>query len=316
MKSTTVNFYRQLTFILIILVGTTYLSALAIFSQKIYSGFTMQFIYLFDAFILHKDSFTSLINHQDFLTQFSAGILWTYLLALVLSGIFRLFKQAKSTTKYLNSLNITKTNLQYNVFNSREAIVFTAGFFRPGIYLSNKVITISTAEELLSIINHEKSHCHSFDPLKNLFIDFISYITPYFPGKGWFFGQYYTLVEIGCDTHSQVSSSNPDSLISALIKIQESFQPENYRLSHFSAQSERIKILVGKKKLAIKSVLLSNLLMISILYISASYLSRTDFFYQCQHLVKCFQNLVIPDHLSPPSLHQNNQNCNLPSLSS
>ena len=292
-----------------------YLILLAIFSQKIYSGFLMQLIYLFDALIDHSDSLFSLVVRQDFLIQFIVGMVWTHLLVLVISGLLRLFNQTKNTSKYLHSLKFVKVNSQYNVFSFSEAVVFTAGFLNPHVYISNKVIDISTPDELDSILDHEQSHRHNFDPLKNLFIDFVSYITPHFPGKGWFFGQYSTLVEIGSDIHSQFTTSNPDSLISALIKIQESFQPVLYRVSHFSSQSERIKILIGQKKLSVKSILFSNLLMISILFVSASYLSRTEFFYQCQHLIKCFQNLVTLDHLSPSPLIKN-QSCDFSSLSS
>ncbi|MBI2465221.1 M48 family metalloprotease [Candidatus Shapirobacteria bacterium] len=315
MKSTAVNFYRQLSFILIILVGLTYFTSLTFFSQKIYSGFLMQFIYLFDSLIVHPNSISTLFTRQDFLTQFSAGILWTYLLTLVVSGFYRLLSQVINTSKYLSSLNIIKTNALYKVFSSNYATVFTAGLLKPQVFVSDKVIQVSTPDELSSILNHEQSHRHNFDPLKNLFVDFISYITPYFPCKSWFFGQYYTLIEIGCDIHSQNSTTHPDSLITALIKIQESFRPKYYYLSHFSAQSERIKILVGKKKLFFGSILYPNLLMISLLIVSVAYLNQTDFFYQCQHLVKCFQNLVTPDHLMPPPII-NNQNCDFPSLSS
>ena len=274
----------------------------------------MQFIYLFDALITHSGSLSSLVVRRDFLTQFVAGMLWIYLLALVISGLLRLYNQTKNTSKYLHSLKFIKVNSQYNVFSSSAAVVFTAGFFSPRVYLSNKVIDISTREEFDAILNHEQSHRHNFDPLKNLFVDFVSYITPYFPGKNWFFGQYYTAVEIGCDVHSQVTITHPDSLISALIKIQESFRPELYRFSRFSAQSERIKILVGQKKLSIRSIVFSNLLMISLLVASASYLSQTDFYYECQHLVRCLQNLVTPGHLSPSSTSKN-QSCDFPSSS-
>ena len=315
MKTVPVSLYRQLSFFLILVGGLIYLHFLAVFSQKIYSGFLMQFIYLFDSILLHPESFSSLLFRFDFLTQFVVGVFWSYLLILFFAGLFKVVRQLKNTRKFLHLLSIRNFSSDRIIINSPKAIVFTAGLFRPQLYISQKIIDISTPGELSSIINHEQSHRVNRDPFRNILVDFISYVIPYFPGKSWFFGQYYTLVEISCDTYSQKVTSHPKSLISALVKVQESFSPLSFSLSHFSTQSERIKILVGQKKLSPHFILTSNVLMIAIFFFSASLLYRTDFIYECQHLVKCFQNLVIPDHILSPPI-RNGQSCDFPTLSS
>lgn len=299
MKSFSQNFQRQLSFILILLIGLSYLAFLYIFSQKVYSGFLMQFIFLFNSLVINSQSIVSLVS----------GFFWLYCLFLLLRTIVRLSIQISGTSRFVKSLRISQSKPDYSIFVSTKPLAFTAGYFRPRIFLSSRLLSISSPSELSSILAHEKSHQLNYDPLKSLFVGFVSSIVPYFPGKPWLFGQYQTLVEISCDRFSQSLSSHPSTLVSALLKMQTS---ANYSfISNFSAQSERIKILVGHKTQPIQSVFTANLVMIAFLIVSTSYLNHSDLFYQCQHLIKCFENMFIADHLLPESSSVNHQ-CNLP----
>lgn len=260
--------------------GISYLVFLLIFSQKIYSGFIMQLIFL-------------LSGNAISLGQTAAGILWILLLFRLLKSFFQLFHCFFITQKFIRSLKVIDFTSEYFTFKSAKPVAFTVGFLHPCIYLSSALIKLSTPTELSSILYHEKAHQSHHDPLKNFFLDFIFDFLPPFPLKSWLFGQYQTLVEITCDTFSQIRAPHPTSLVSALAKIQEFDQPRFNFVSHFSAQSERIKILVGQKTQNIHHILAVNLIAIVLFILTSSYLSRSNIFYQCQHLFRCFHNLVV-----------------------
>lgn len=274
------NFYRQFFLLLLTALGISYVTFLLIFSQKIYSGFAMQLIFL--------------ASGQSFsLGQTAVGIFWLLLLFRLLESFFKLSNRFFTTQKLIRSLNIIASTPDYFVFKSSKPSAITAGLLRPRIYLSSALIRLSTPDELSSVVYHEKSHQNHFDPLKNLFLDYISDLLPPFPLKSWLFAQYQTLVEISCDAFSLSRLSCPTSLISALVKIQE-FKPSPLGfINSFSAQSERIKILVGQKTQNIHHILAVNFIAIVLFILTSSYLSRSNIFYQCQHLFRCFHSLVV-----------------------
>lgn len=295
MNLKTLNFHRRLFFLLISVLGISYFTFLIFFTPKIYSGFLMQLIFLTDTLVVHPQNVLSLILRSDFLIQIVFGLLWTYLLFRAVKTIFKMISQIKFTHQFVQSLNILRITKQYYVFNSLKPEVFTAGFFHPQTYLSQQLLDVTKESELSSILLHEQYHTLHHDPFKNLFIGFITSLLPSFPFKSWIFGQYLTMVEICADTYSQVRFSNPTSLVSALLKVQEFSLPQF--TSGFSAQSERIKILVGQKTQPFRSVVFANVVIIVFLFVVSGSLYKTNIFYQCEHLLKCFENLITPDHV-------------------
>lgn len=291
MNLKTLSFYRRLFFLLLLCLGFSYIAFLVFFTPKVYSGFLMQLIFLIDAINIHS---FAILFQPNFTIQIFIGVFWSYFLFLVVKSVINIFSQINQTQKFVQSLNITRTTKQYFVFNSPEPQVFTVGFTNPQIFLSQKLLDISTPSELLSIIYHEQSHVLNRDPLKDLMIEFIKNFIPVFPLKSWLFGQYLTFVEISADSYSQTHNHHPTSLVSALLKVQKFHQPQF--VSNFSAQSERLKILIGQKSQSFKSILLTNLAIFTFLIVVSSSIYHTNIFYECDHLIKCFENLITPDH--------------------
>lgn len=299
MNLKTLSIHRQLFFISLLILGFSYLGFLFFLTPKIISGFLMQIIFLIDALNAHSGS---LFYQPKFYIQLVVGLIFSFLLFRFLKSARNSYHQIRQTNKFVQSLKLTRSQGQYNIIKSSSPEAFTVGFFHSQVYFSQKLIKISSPEELSSILYHELSHVKNFDPLKNLIIDFIKNVTPAFPLKSWLFGQYQTLVEINCDLYSQSSFSHPTSLISALLKIQKFSQPQF--VSNFSAQSERIKILVGRKSAALRSTLFTSFVVTALLFTVSGSLYKTDIFYQCDHLLKCFENIFTPDHIITPNKAQ------------
>lgn len=53
-----------------------------------------------------------------------------------------------------------------DVVDAPGLVSFTYGFLRPRIVLSRELIDVSTPEELAAVVEHERYHARSFDPLK------------------------------------------------------------------------------------------------------------------------------------------------------
>jgi len=290
------NFYRHLFFLVLFSLGFSYLVFLLIFSQKLYSGFVMQFIFLFSALPLS-------------LSHTLAGLFWLVLLFFFFRGIVQSTRRFCATRQFLKSLPISIRTPKYLVFSSPTPQAFTAGFLRPRIYFSSALTKLSSLSELNAILYHETSHQQHFDPIKDFFVGFLFSVLPPFPLKSWIFSQYWATVEINCDTFSRSNMSTSLPLVSALIKIQEFHRLQPAFVSAFSAHSQRVRVLIGQKTHRLGPVFLASITAISLFSLSAGYLSRSHLFYQCQHLLKCFQDTFISKAPSVPFVHYLDHQC-------
>jgi hypothetical protein len=308
-------FYRQLFFALLMVIFTLYLGFFSTLTQKVFSGFVMQLIFLFDASLIHPQNLLSLVSSYQFLVNFFGGVVWCYLSYRFAKSVLYFFKRLSSTSNLANTLSVVSTENNHLVFDSEKPLAFAIGYFHPRVYLSNGLLSSSTSSEVSSILFHELGHCHFHDPLRSLIVDFISEVIPPFPFKTWFFGQYQTIVEVSCDSYSQNQFAHPTSLISALLKVHQALPFSQTFVSNFSAQSERIKILVGKKSQPFRSVVLANFLLLLLLAFSSSFIDRSRVFMSCQHILECVENIFAPDHSTVPSPIEKHD-CNLSHLSS
>ena len=285
---------KNIFFNSLLLLGLVYLSFLIVFICQTFSGFVMQFIFFFDS--------PNVIFKTDFIINFFSGLASLTLLFFFVKSVFIVFVKVSSTQKYLRTLK-TITRSDYLVFQSPVPHAFTAGILNPKIYISSQLLKISSPQELKAVYYHEYFHKISYDPFKDLYVSLLSHALPFLPFKDWFFGQYHLAKENSCDFFSEGKIDNKTPLISALFKIHSSIVPKMTFLNHFSAQSERIKILTGKKRYHFINPFGYSIFSVLFLILSINFLSQSDIFYHCQHLEKCLEIFISGQNHSMPSCH-------------
>lgn len=286
------SFIRNLAFFVILTTLSAYLVFLYLAFLKIYSGFIMQFIFFFDRLKHHQNPLSLLSS--DYLLSLIAGTCLTYLLFLFFNALFRLVYQIRQTSVLISRLNIIKSTPQFFIFESAVSTVFTAGIFRPRIYISSRLLSVSP-EELKAILLHETYHQRLFDPLRDCFMTFLRSALPYFPAKDQLFDRYQALIEVSCDRFAQSHLLSQKPLVSALLRVVDTNTSDRrFNLSLFSAQSERIHVLVGRKKLNVINFFAYNSFLVSFIFLMTVLVSKSTVFYDCQHLIRCFEVLLSP----------------------
>lgn len=293
---------KNIFFNSLLVFGLAYLSFLTVFVYQTFSGFVMQLIFLTDIFKFHSSALTAFLFSSDFLFNFFSGLLALNLFFLFLKSIFIVIGKIFITRKYIHSLHLISQK-KYFVFQSSIPHAFTAGLFHPQIFISSQLLKISTSQEIKAIYLHEFFHKASFDSFKDLYIDLLTHALPFLPFQSWFFGQYHLIKETCCDYFAQKLISDQKPLISALIKIHSAYTPKLNLISHFSAQSERIKILTGKKNYHSVSPLSYSLFSVAFLILSINFISSSHLFYHCQHLDKCLETFILGKNHNLPSCH-------------
>ena len=96
---------------------------------------------------------------------------------------------------------------------------FSAGLFRPKIYLSTGLIQLMTVEEIQAILKHEEYHCRQFDPLRNLIINFLSDSMFFLPACRRLQRNFQISSEKAADQFAICYGSSPLELSKALIKL-------------------------------------------------------------------------------------------------
>ena len=190
------------------------------------------------------------------------GLLVFVLTALWLKFIFAVIKLVKNiinTNNYLLSLEIIKVNGNTVILENANELVFTAGFWQPKIYYTQKILNILTKAELESVIKHEEYHLKNKDPLKKLISAFLKDLLPYFPTKNIVLQNYLVLNELAADNNAMLTNSK-HNLVSALLKIIDNvstvslkFKNNNFVFAGFAEPANRIDILVGKAQFKSKT---------------------------------------------------------------
>lgn len=271
---------RNLAFFLILTIGFTYLISLVITTPKVVTAFVMQFIYLSER---HPTQTLSLI------LNITAGLFYLYLLALVARGVISVVSSYLKTRVFVNSFSQNPT-----------PIAFTAGLLQPKIYISPSLRKISTTTELQAIILHEQSHLANLDPLRDLLVKFVDLIIPPLPFKSLFFNYYHTIVEVACDQFACQHFHSARPIASALSKV---MSAPSLAISPFSAQTERLKVLIGQTRLS-PAPFASLYVGLMFLFISSfSFVYRTNLIAGCDHLLLCFELALQPAPVHPSSCH-------------
>ena len=159
--------------------------------------------------------------------------IWMSLL-IVASGIIfasiRVLVDLFKTQRFLKQLSILgslpvcfsasfPTNRILVFQNDFVCWAFSAGVFRPKIYLSTGLIQLMTVKEIQAILKHEEYHCRQFDPLRNLIINFLSDSMFFFPVFRRLQRSFQVSSEKAADQFAICCGSSPLELSEALIKL-------------------------------------------------------------------------------------------------
>ncbi len=279
-------------FIIYVISGFAYTTLLTLLSVRVLPGFFMQTLFFIDGVIKNRTEIASITSSEAFIQSIIFGLLSLTLLFIASRGVIISIQQLFLSQKFLNSLK-SKSNKTIITVESNETSVFTAGFFTPKVYISSKLKSSLTSEQLKAVLHHEFSHWKDHDPLRGFIVQLINNILPQFPFKNKLKDIYFTSVELKSDEHSENILGKKRPIIEALYSILSNdfsmtMQPN---LAHFSNMPERIPVLVGAKKFNFKLVTtLSSFFLFAL--VSLPVFVYTVKFYNCEHIEDCIQIFV------------------------
>ena len=145
------------------------------------------------------------------------------------------------------------------VFEDRLPLAFTAGFLKPRVFLSTKLVDILDEKELRAVILHESHHRKAKDPLKGLVVSFLSDFLFFLPVSRFLHKAYHLTSEMTADAYSVSSQADPLDLVGSLLKVQKLngsaaswfFDPTTERAKHLLGQPARIPLPLKKTFLTI-----------------------------------------------------------------
>lgn len=131
------------------------------------------------------------------------------------------------------------------VFEDRLPLAFTAGFFKPRIFVSTALLDALDEKELRAVVLHESYHQESKDPLKGLVVSFISDFLFFLPVSRFLKKTYHLTSEMTADAHSVSLRADPLDLAGSLLKVQKLNGPAASWF--FDPTTERAKHLLGER---------------------------------------------------------------------
>ena len=163
------------------------------FSQKVvlFTIISAMFVYISFTISLYSEIVKSCISDLIFTTNileikdikllfYLVSIFFlTLIIYRILDGVVFLLLSIFKTKNYIKSLKIVYREKKYNIFNDHSPLVFTAGFLKPQIYISDTLLKNLKKNELKIILDHERVHTKNYDPLvKLLFKAFLKAFLP------------------------------------------------------------------------------------------------------------------------------------------
>jgi Zn-dependent protease with chaperone function len=152
------------------------------------------------------------------------------------------------------------------VFEDHLPLAFTAGFLKPRVFISTKLVDILDEKELRAVILHESHHQRSKDPLKGLVVSFISDFLFFLPVSVFLKKTFHLTSELTADAYSINSQVDPLDLVSSLLKVQKLngpaaswfFDPTAERAKHLLGQPARLSLPLRKTFLTIILLAISS----------------------------------------------------------
>lgn len=285
------NQQKNISFFLLLLLGTTYTILIGIIVTKILPGFVMQLLYIIDT-VKHETYLLDLLTSKDFYIYLTGGLVICYLLIRYIKATIRMAISIVTSKIYTDSFTGVHNN-EYVLIDSSESLAFTSGLLFPKIYMSNSLIDKLSKDELESVLLHEKLHQSNYDPLRKLIQDFLSDLIPFMPDKSFIFHNYSLLSELSADYNYINMKGNKKNLLSALDKM---LRPTKVvirlNISNFSFNHDRVKILLENDKFRTKRYFSSITFNISSVLIFSFILLNSSIFIVCNNIEECINAVV------------------------
>ncbi len=290
MKIKSIFWQKNLSFLLLVFLGFNYIVFVLMLTSKALPAFFMQLILLINVL---KDNMglVQLLASTDLYLGIIAGMITFFLWFQIVGSIYIAIVGYYKTRIALKALDYYKID-NVNIIKSSEEFVFTCGLLNPQIYISHKLLKVLTKEEYKVVIDHEKLHKKTFDPLRKFIVNFIYFSLPFFPGKKTLFENYDVLTELCADSYAEKKTSSRKSIISALNKMVEVNHSNFAYISAFNFKSDRIKILVGMELFKTRSFFTVLFIIIAFTFFNTLMIKNTSIFAQCKHIAECFQALL------------------------
>ncbi|TRZ51997.1 M56 family peptidase [bacterium] len=286
--------FSNLFFVFIVFIGLIYTVFLFKLFVETAPGLVMLLVFIVNSVrygysILSVQSLNLLLI-TSLISATTQILIYRYVKTLLL-----MFKIVGGTRHFTKKLQPASIEDKMVIFSSESISAFTSGLLHPRIHLPANLKKMHSKEEVRAITLHEKQHSLAFDPLKGLVINGIKDILPGFPFKKWVFGHYFVLVELTADAYVEKILNKRLPIISALYKQYRSNSVGVSPAVGFSSrQSERIHVLVGKKRIEIKRPLLVSSIVVTTLFVGTLLIKNKDVFYNCPHLNLCIESAVAP----------------------
>lgn len=239
------NYRRQKdwAFFLILLLGIAYLGLLATLTFRIWPDFTTQLALLASA-VRVNCSLPELLSTANQTGTLLLGGMVTVLWLKVSGAGGRFLLSWLKTQMYLHQFVAERQDGEIHVLRSAQPIAFTAGFFRPQVYISSFLVGRLTARELKSVVQHETYHMKSRDPLRKAVVSLVQNMLLPFPFRGNIFASYEVLSELAADEWAAQITGNKLGIVEALDKIL-MLDEHKLQLAWFGFRHDRISILLG-----------------------------------------------------------------------
>ena len=280
------NFY----FAAIIAIGIIYLLTIGLILTRTTPGIIMLLVYLQDSY---KFGYP-LSNLSSYNQLISSSVLWAlgiYFTGKVLVAIISTVKIILNTRRFISKLEIISSKNNKYIFKSSGGEVFTAGILNSRIYIADSLKIIHSKKEIRAILTHEQRHVLARDPLRTTLVSMITKALPNLPLKDKLIRNFNVLTEICADRLAQEKMLDSLPVVSALYKRLKMTEPRiSASINFFSAQSERISILVGKQILSRRNMTwLASFTLFALMLGSYSILKTN--FYTCPHLTNCITSV-------------------------
>ncbi len=176
-------------------------------------------------------------------------------------------ERIQKTRKFVREIKkeakpFSRFGLEINSFSHKLPLAFTAGFLKPEIFISSSLLDSLNERELKGILFHEIHHKKNYDPLKDLFISFISDSLFFIPIAKFLKNIDKLCTEIIADMNSISKGLTREEMALAFLKVCKIRKMEGSWF--FNKPLERARFLLGEgmrifpsfKKLILSIVLL------------------------------------------------------------
>ena len=149
-----------------------------------------------------------------------AAAVWSASIARVLRAVARSFQYRARCRRGGTQVHLEGQSAPVWVIDDAKGALALAGILRPQLFISRRVLTQLTADQLSVVMRHEDAHRSSGDNLKRLFLLLSPDILPFFHGFARLEKNWARLTEWAADDHAVDGDTGRSlSLASALVRV-------------------------------------------------------------------------------------------------